>query len=381
MAVELITSENSDYDLTSSIAVLTSTPSAAFNTQCQAYIKIGDGSKNLDGTGGNFEAVITVGGQTAEPSPQVINFSTAVRAAFWTVGFPVPVGEQVIIYLKSPNAADTDVDVTVNLYEISTLSGSIYADGTVWVDPNGTNSTAWPYGSAAYPTSTIANGKTIADAHKIQRINISGVISFTAAMENYELIGSGNIDVTEIVNINSQSVEHSTFRHLTITGIGGNAATIADQTRYTNCLIYAHTNINGVVEGGSVGGACSVRDTGYALFIDTFFGQGAPAILTVQAPAKCDVINMRGILTISGMDGGILNITMTDGSFVTIDNTCTAGTITLTGIGSVTDNSNGSTVIALADTPTVLHAATDAKIDALNNASQGLTVGQFLALK
>jgi hypothetical protein len=257
----------------------------------------------------------------------------------------------------------------------------MFSDGTIWVDPGGTNSTVYPYGSAPYPTTTIANGKTIADAFKISRINLSGVLSFAAAMEGYEFIGSGNIDVTELVDINGQSVEHSTFRDLTITGIGGNAATIADQTRYTNCLIYAHTNICGVVEGGSVGGACSVRDTGYALFIDTFFGQGAPATLTVQAPAKCDIINMRGILTISGMDGGALNITMTDGSFVTIDNTCTAGTITLTGIGNVTDNSNGSTVIALADTPTVLHAATDAKIDALNNASQGMTVGQFLALK
>jgi hypothetical protein len=242
------------------------------------------------------------------------------------------------------------------------FQNTLFADGTVWVDPNGTNSTAWPYGSAPYPTSTIANGKTIADALKIQRINITGTISLAAAMENYELIGSGNIDVAELVDINSQSTEHSTFRELTVTGIGGNAAGIGDQTRYTNCLVYAHTNINGVVQGGSLGGACSVADTGYALFTDVFFGQGAACTLTVQAPTKCDIINMRGAVTISGMDGGILNITLTDGSSVTIDNTCTAGTITLTGIGVVTDNSNGSTVVALADTPTVLHAATDALI-------------------
>jgi hypothetical protein len=260
------------------------------------------------------------------------------------------------------NAAETDAVIPLrglDPYD-ATLQETLFADGTVWVDPTGTDSTAWPYGSAPYPTSTIANGKTIADARKIQRISITGVISLAAAMEGYQLIGSGNIDVASLIDINSQSIEHSTLRNLTVTGVGGNAALVSDQTRYSNCLLYDHTNINGVVQGGSLGGACSIRDTGYALFTDVFFGQGAACTLTVQAPTKCDIINMRGTLTISGMDGGILNITLTDGSFVTIDNTCTAGTITMTGIGNVTDNSGGATVIALADTPTVLHAATDA---------------------
>jgi hypothetical protein len=258
---------------------------------------------------------------------------------------------------------DQSVVIRTRGIDLDDLQEGFFADGTVWVDPTGTNSTAWPYGSAPYPTSTIANGKTIADALNIQRINITGTISLVAAMENYQLVGSGNIDVAELVDINSQSIEHSTLRKLTVTGIGGNAATIADQTRYSNCLIYAHTNIQGVVEGGSIGGACSIRDTGYAVFTDVFFGQGAACTLTLQAPTKCDIINMRGVVTLSGMDGGVCNVTLTDGSSVTIDNTCTAGTITLTGIGSVTDNSNGSTVVALADTPTVLHAATDALLN------------------
>jgi hypothetical protein len=261
--------------------------------------------------------------------------------------------------LPISDAGGLDMDIA--------LQKGLFADGTVWVDPAGTNSTAWPYGSAPYPTSTIANGKIIADAMKIQRINITGTISLVAAMENYELIGSGNIDVAELVDINSQSIEHSTLKNLTVTGIGGNAALISDQTRYTNCLIYAHTNIQGVIQGGSCGGACSIRDTGYATFTDVYFGQGGACTLTLQAPTQCDIINMRGDLVLSGMDGGVCKVTMTDGSSITIDNTCTAGSITLTGIGTVTDNSTGTTVVALADTPTVLHATTDAAIAALNN--------------
>ncbi len=240
---------------------------------------------------------------------------------------------------------------------------SMFADGTVWVDPTGTDSTAWPYGTAPYPTSTIANGKTIADALNIQHINITGVIVLSEALEGYDLTGSGNIDYSNLLFINGQSIEHSTLRNLVVTGATGNSALIADQSRYTDCLLIDHTNINGVIQGGSIGGDCSVLDTAYALFIDSFFGQGSACTLTLQAPAVCNIINMRGSLTLSGMDGGACNVTLTDGSFITIDNTCTAGTITLTGIGTVTDNSGaGCTVVALADTPTVLHAATNTLI-------------------
>jgi hypothetical protein len=112
-------SENGDYDLTSSVTVLTDTPDASNPKICQAYIAIGDGSKDLDGTGGDFEVVITVGSQTLEPSPQTVTFSTATRVCIFTHAFPVPANTEVVIKLKSPNIDDDDVDVTVTLYDVT----------------------------------------------------------------------------------------------------------------------------------------------------------------------------------------------------------------------------------------------------------------------
>jgi predicted GH43/DUF377 family glycosyl hydrolase len=123
-------SENGDYDLTSSVTVLTDTPDASNPKICQAYIAIGDGSKDLDGTGGDFEVVITVGSQTLEPSPQTVTFSTATRVCIFTHAFPVPANTEVVIKLKSPNAGDSDVDVTVTLYDVTggtDQSGDAYA--------------------------------------------------------------------------------------------------------------------------------------------------------------------------------------------------------------------------------------------------------------
>ena len=119
MIVQLDT-ENADRDIkTAAITVLTHTPDASNPMICQGLILLGDGAKNLDGTGGSFLLYITVGGQTIQPSPQTVTFSTAVRAAVWSTPFPVPANAEVIMQVKSPNAADSDVDVTAYLYDIS----------------------------------------------------------------------------------------------------------------------------------------------------------------------------------------------------------------------------------------------------------------------
>ena len=120
MAIEQLDTENADRDIkTALITVLTDTPHATLNMLCQGLIYFGDGVKDLDGTGGAFQLTITVGGQTVQPDPQVIWFSDAIRSGIFTSIFPVPAGEEVIMRVLSPNAADADVDVTAYLFNIS----------------------------------------------------------------------------------------------------------------------------------------------------------------------------------------------------------------------------------------------------------------------
>ena len=119
MAIVQLDTENADRDLTSQVTVLTDTPDASNPMVCQGLIMFGDGVKDLDGTGGDFELTVTVDGQTIEPDPQVVEFSTAIRTGVWTTPFPVPANAEVILKAKSPNGADTDVDVTAYLYDTS----------------------------------------------------------------------------------------------------------------------------------------------------------------------------------------------------------------------------------------------------------------------
>jgi hypothetical protein len=234
------------------------------------------------------------------------------------------------------------------------LDNDVFDDGVVWVNSAGTNSTAWPYGSACHPTSTIANGKVIADANSINKIHVKGSHTFAAAMEGYNFIGGLLLDASEILSLNGQSVKNSSFRDCVITGAMGNVAGIGNQTTFTDCYLYVCTNIQGWIYNGRVDGACSLVDLGYATFHNTLFGSGVACTLTLQAAVACDIENMAGELTLSGMDGGACSVSMSRGSILTVDVTCTAGTITVTGAGTVVDNSSvGCTVsvqVAEADT-------------------------------
>ena len=114
--------ENADRDLTSKVTVLTDTPSTTQIRLCQAIVYLGDGNKDLDGTGGDFEFSIKIGSQFMQPEPQTVTFSTDDRAVIVSSQFPVPANTQVIVSVKSPNAADTDVDVTAYLYAVDDVN-------------------------------------------------------------------------------------------------------------------------------------------------------------------------------------------------------------------------------------------------------------------
>ena len=130
MALVQLDSENADRDLTSSVTVLTHTPDASSPMLCQGYIVLGDGAKDLDGTGGNFELVITIGGQTIQPSPEIIAFGTEIRSAIWTTQFLAPSNTEVVFKVKSPNAGDTDVDVTAYLFDLMPMITAAFDPAT-----------------------------------------------------------------------------------------------------------------------------------------------------------------------------------------------------------------------------------------------------------
>lgn len=120
-ALTQLDTENADRDLSSEVAVLTHTPDASNARRVMAVIKLGDGTKDLDGTGGDFTVRITVGGQNYNGGGETKTIGTEDRVVMYTEEFIVPANNEVVIYVTSPNAGDTDVDTTCELYELNDL--------------------------------------------------------------------------------------------------------------------------------------------------------------------------------------------------------------------------------------------------------------------
>jgi len=126
MSIVQLDTENANFDLTSQETVLTHIPSATLPMACRGLILFGDGTDNLDGSGGDFEATVTLtspGGSpveyTIQPDPQTLAYSVAVTSGIFTVAFDVPPNHTVKLKVKSPNAGDTDVDVTAYLFDVA----------------------------------------------------------------------------------------------------------------------------------------------------------------------------------------------------------------------------------------------------------------------
>ncbi|MEO0511829.1 MAG: hypothetical protein AAF108_02915 [Planctomycetota bacterium] len=100
-----------------------------------ALLDLGDGSKGLDGTGGSFEYRVVINSQSVGGGPQAVVLGTQSRASITVPEFYVPPGGTVQIYARSPNAADTDVDVTARLFDASVdganLSNVTLADDAI----------------------------------------------------------------------------------------------------------------------------------------------------------------------------------------------------------------------------------------------------------
>jgi hypothetical protein len=116
--IEQLDTENADRDIkTAYIVCLTHTPSTVEAMHCQGVLFLGDGAKDLDGTGGAFKTRVTIGSQESVEKTHTL---TAANTQAWikTDKFLVKANTAVTIEVLSPNAADTDVDVTAYLYDM-----------------------------------------------------------------------------------------------------------------------------------------------------------------------------------------------------------------------------------------------------------------------
>jgi len=256
----------------------------------------------------------------------------------WTVDAITTATEETYLVVNSSSFKADVTEVTLRAQE-STFNNCVTFDSVL-----GAGGIAYPLGTPLHPVNDEANAKTIAGNNNLHCIFIEGSWATPAAMEHYNFFGHGHVDVSDLFDLNTQDVDHSSFYKLTITGTQGGGATFADCIRVEDCLLYQVASLNGVIKNGGVGNSLSLKNGGVTLFTDVKFGVFSDTTITVNTPGSCDFNEVYGKFTLATMGGGTVNIRSNNGCSVIISGTCTGGTINVYGNVTLTDNNGGTTV-------------------------------------
>lgn len=256
-------------------------------------------------------------------------------------------------------------------------------EGQVSIDAvSGEAGTAYPKGTLTKPVNNITDAKAIATARGIDDFFIVGNLTIGATDDvsalHFEGGGSTlNVAKTAITLTQGCVTTNSHWSHCKITGYQGG------ESNYHDCMIDGLDNAHcyyercGILDGTSRG--YSIRQTsavsqGHASYFKECFSDEGTAII--------DRNGARLNATFDGFSGRIKFINQNhatqsgqvwihlNGGTVTIDASCTKGKITVTGVGSLVNQSAGTEVDASGFTPEGFEQA-KLNIESLRQTHQG----------
>lgn len=235
----------------------------------------------------------------------------------------------------------------MELKKLTTEQNSAFQGwGYIHVDANlGAQGAEWPLGTPAFPVATLANARIIAAIRQVYNLvlhgpAIPGAYVIDAAMEGYHFYG---LKWGMAVDFNAQDVDSSSFEDLMITGTQGGTAWV----NLVRCRVYNVVSLRGYVRDCELHETIDLATGGAADYIDFYNCRSAlnnPVTIEVNSPDTVNFFNFVGSMILADMTGGIVNIWAGDGAQITVNNTCTGGTINIYGNARVTDNSAGTVV-------------------------------------
>jgi hypothetical protein len=224
------------------------------------------------------------------------------------------------------------------------MAASDFPDGAVWIAAHGTTGTASPRGQPTMPVNNLADGLSIANTNNLKHYKFVGAFAnytITAAHLDWTFdssAASGNTAIT----LSTASVEGSTFLYCDLDGTytGGTGQFAVVDGGMTDLSRYAGTMQRGYL-GGTIGVNSNVQ------FNDCRRLLSSTLILNLAAGlVDAQVDRFSGDISLANMDaaGDVFQIGM-DSGVLTINSTCTAGTITVRGIARLVNNGGASLVV------------------------------------
>ncbi len=299
----------------------------------------------------------TVGGVTLARVIELINDYTVTfedgQYAVNIVGANTNIADRVIVNQVSVRSANSAGLIQTRELEQASYNGKVYIDTA-----NGTDGTVYPTGTLQKPVKTLVDAKFIAAQRGLDLFYLKSNITIGATddVTNLRFEGDGatlNVFRTTVTLMQGCITTNSQWTHCKITGYQGG------ESQYHDCIIDGLENAHciykqcGLLDGTSRGYTIkqtSSVSSGHASYFKECYSDEATAII--------DRNGARLNITLDGFNGRIKIINQNhpttsgqmwihmNGGTVTVDSTCTTGKITVTGFGTLVNNSLGTEVDA-----------------------------------
>lgn len=308
---------------------------------------------------GSLSANITGEGAAVTPTSVAAEVWNTVAAAFNTAGTmgnkmnsaasagdpwttPLPgsylagTAGQIIGTLQNDINLHTDSAVATQqeLLELASFGSAVHIDAL-----NGSPGTAYPLGTHTNPVDNMFDALVIASANGVQRIAVENAITMIASdvLDNLTITSESWPAITLNTGI---QMENTVFERVSLYGeFEGFWNTIND------CWVYDITNFSGWVRGGAIGSVSLAVGLGLEFGGQCFFDNivplfpGVPSEITANTNSEISITNCADLVTLKSMTAGCKAYIGLSGGTITIDATCTGGTIVVSGVGTLVNES------------------------------------------
>jgi len=226
-----------------------------------------------------------------------------------------------------------------------------YPEGGIFYDAAATANTGTLLGrdgTSKNPVTEEDAAKTLSVAHGGKKIFIKGTFDCDVAND---LAGFSLEGINPNSTLSTISNSSLAFTKISKLAVAVDFAALADSTdlvQFKESIIDTPVVDNFYYNGPLRFENCEFRDdvnllqSGEANLINCFNADASELVLDCVSAGSFNLVKFTGTVTLKNEDGGVDHYINMAGGSITIDSSCTSGSVILTGYGKITDNSGGS---------------------------------------
>lgn len=228
--------------------------------------------------------------------------------------------------------------ITNTAIEYSSFQGAVHLDTTTSY-----TGTVFPVGTPQRPVNNLTDALLIASTRGFTKLMIYNDLTLDAAydLDDYTIQGVSESVILTIDSI--ASVQDLTLRNLTIAD-----STLDGNVDVRDCLVRDVSYVDGYIHSCGLAGTITLAGGRKSVMADCYtVDQDDPPIIDMGASGNdLAMPNYSGIVTFQNFSGASNELGVgLDAGVVYLDSTVSAGTIIISGIGTLVDNSTGAPVI------------------------------------